>query len=269
MEPINSKSVIAHACGSYNGLIYTNSVEAFNVNYARGFKRFEIDFLLTTNKDLISLHNAWGYNFISAEDFKRKTLKSKLKYLGTLIGDIPFTVNKENVFSAYERREQTPITIYELATLCMEYPDVEFILDTKSTNPKKYMEQYDIIRLIFEVLGMDMHQIVPQFYNIDMAVNLLKEFNLPKNIYTLYLQSFNQERILKELDLCDISAVTISTGRIDKHPEFIHRLHEVGKECYTHTATNEDEIKKYLQMKADSVYTFAKVKVYSDNEQKQ
>jgi len=64
----DNKRFIAHAGGIIDGYIYTNSLEAMNANYEKGFRLFELDIHLTSDSELVALHNwdEWktmtGYN---------------------------------------------------------------------------------------------------------------------------------------------------------------------------------------------------------------
>lgn len=256
------KLLIAHGCGLYNGMIYTNSLEAFNENYNNGFRRFEIDLHLTKEGDVISLHNILGYNFIPENDFGKCTIK----YLLTSITDWPITVNnpifipkKEKVTKLYKDNQLTAITVADLAKICQKYPDVEFILDTKYTNYNLYMKQFNVIRKTFEESEMDLHQLTPQFYDIEMANNILREFAFTNNIYTLYMHPFDQKNVLREVQKNEnIKGITISKARLLKNLLFIEKLHELGKECNVHTITNMEEIKEYVDLDIDGVYTSVK-----------
>jgi len=42
--------IIAHAAGAVNGRTYTNSLEAFEYNYAKGHRFFEVDFSWTSDR---------------------------------------------------------------------------------------------------------------------------------------------------------------------------------------------------------------------------
>ena len=48
---------IAHAGGGINQLTYTNSLEALNSNYDKGFRCFEIDFSWTLDEELVAIHD--------------------------------------------------------------------------------------------------------------------------------------------------------------------------------------------------------------------
>ena len=51
---------IAHAGGAVNGETYTNSLEALEANYAKGFRFFEMDFSWTSDNELVAIHNWEG-----------------------------------------------------------------------------------------------------------------------------------------------------------------------------------------------------------------
>ena len=48
---------IAHAAGSFDQNIYTNSLEALNENYKLGIKLFELDLNLTSDNIIVAVHN--------------------------------------------------------------------------------------------------------------------------------------------------------------------------------------------------------------------
>ena len=68
--------MIAHAGGGINGINYSNSIEALNHNYAKGFRYFEMDFSWTSDNKLVCLHD-WKKRFKLV--FKQKTKKPRYK----------------------------------------------------------------------------------------------------------------------------------------------------------------------------------------------
>lgn len=258
------KKLIAHGCGLYNNLIYTNSLEAILENYKKGYRRFEIDLHLTKEGNLISLHNVLGYNFLKQEDYN----KISLKYLLTSISDFPFFVNnrffipeEKTVNKEYCKNQLTPITLGLLLLICLEYPDIEFILDTKYTSYKLYMKQFELIRTAFESVELELNQLTPQFYNIEMSQNVLKEFNFSNSIYTLYMERLNIKQLLKNMENYDnIKGVTISKKRLLKNLVLIKKLHELEKKCNVHTISNNKELDEFMEKKVDGIYTFVKTK---------
>src|SRR5689334_12250244 len=57
---IASQDIVAHACGEYDGITYTNSLNALNANYNRGFRYFEIDFNYTSDGHIVLIHDWTG-----------------------------------------------------------------------------------------------------------------------------------------------------------------------------------------------------------------
>jgi glycerophosphoryl diester phosphodiesterase len=53
---------IAHAGGAIRQQTYTNSLEALNANYAKGFRFFEMDFAWTADGQLVAIHD-WADSF--------------------------------------------------------------------------------------------------------------------------------------------------------------------------------------------------------------
>jgi hypothetical protein len=50
---------VAHAFGSIDGHTYSNSLEAFQRNYGRGFRVFEVDHLVLADGTVLLAHDAW------------------------------------------------------------------------------------------------------------------------------------------------------------------------------------------------------------------
>ena len=48
---------IAHAAGEIRGLAYSNSLEALDSSYGRGYRHMEMDFSWTTDGNLVLLHD--------------------------------------------------------------------------------------------------------------------------------------------------------------------------------------------------------------------
>ncbi len=77
---------IAHAGGMVDGLRYTNSLEALEASYARGFKLFELDIIKTADNKFVAAHDwrSWakthsykGPTPVSLEEFKKHKIKGK------------------------------------------------------------------------------------------------------------------------------------------------------------------------------------------------
>jgi glycerophosphoryl diester phosphodiesterase len=104
---------VAHAFGEIDGVFYTDSRDAFLLNYERGFRTFEVDLVLLQDGSAFCAHDGteWMYGL-----------------------DKPFT---ETAVAELAGRlclgKYTPLTGSGLLDLINEYTDACFLLDTKRT----------------------------------------------------------------------------------------------------------------------------------------
>ena len=79
------QTYIAHAGGSYDGLIYTNSINAIKASLSKNYKYIEIDLMLSSDNFFFGLHSWNDLEKINSLDqlriakLKRKHLLNKLK----------------------------------------------------------------------------------------------------------------------------------------------------------------------------------------------
>ncbi len=102
---------MAHANGAIDGHLYTNSREAFDRNYARGFRVFEVDLVRLADGTALVAHDGLEANYGLNKSFKEATwadLAGK-KYLGR------YTIMRSQ----------------DLVALLRRHPDAHFILDSK------------------------------------------------------------------------------------------------------------------------------------------
>jgi glycerophosphoryl diester phosphodiesterase len=102
---------VAHANGAIDGHLYTNSLEAFEHNYARGFRVFEVDMVRLADGTALAAHDGLEANYGLNKSFREATwadLAGK-KYLGR------YTIMRSQ----------------NLVSLLRQHPDAHFILDSK------------------------------------------------------------------------------------------------------------------------------------------
>lgn len=95
---------IAHAFGGIDGVSYTNSLEAFRENYAKGHRTFEVDFSVTSDGRLVCLHD-WG------------TAQKN----GVTAGG---AASEEEFLAAKFAGKYTTLSLASLLALMKEYPDI-------------------------------------------------------------------------------------------------------------------------------------------------
>ena len=104
---------VAHTFGEIDGVFYTDSRDAFVLNYERGFRTFEVDLVLLQDGSAFCAHDGteWMYGL-----------------------DKPFA---ETTAAELSGRlclgKYTPLTGSDLLDLVNEYTDACFLLDTKRT----------------------------------------------------------------------------------------------------------------------------------------
>jgi glycerophosphoryl diester phosphodiesterase len=102
---------VAHAFGAIDGYLYTNSLEAFQRNYGRGFRVFECDVVRLADGTALLAHDGLEANYGLNKPFSEATWADLAghKYLD----------------------RYTILRVQELARLLRDHPDMYVILDSK------------------------------------------------------------------------------------------------------------------------------------------
>ena len=115
--------MIAHAMGGIDGQSYSNSLEAFEENYAEGYRYFEVDFSYTSDGELVLWHD-WAINRIN-RSVQPGYVPSKAEF------------SSMRIFDRY-----TPLTLEDLFKLMLQYPDIWIVSDTKETSAAVVRRQF-------------------------------------------------------------------------------------------------------------------------------
>lgn len=113
---------IAHAFGGILGDTYTNSYEAFLLNYQLGHRVFEVDFYITDDGKTVAAHDNDYWS-------KNATLPANLHTSG--IDDATKEFTYDNFMSSLWYDKYHPIDLDTLIQILKEYPDVYIVTDTK------------------------------------------------------------------------------------------------------------------------------------------
>jgi glycerophosphoryl diester phosphodiesterase len=105
---------VAHAFGEIDGVFYTNSRDAFLLNYERGFRAFEVDLVLLQDGSAFCAHDGTEWMYGLDKHFTETTAAE-------LAGRLCLG-------------KYTPLTGSDLLDLIDEYTDACFLLDTKRTD---------------------------------------------------------------------------------------------------------------------------------------
>lgn len=234
--------IIAHAMGGVNGHEYTNSQEAFVVNYEQGTRIFEVDLMLTTEGNVVARH-----------EWKDDTSEE----LGQL-WDVP----SDRVGERWSHKEfmetpilgvYTPLDWDRVLDLMQQYPDAYILTDTKEFDTDMIPEQ---IKAIVDATSHRdpalLDRIIPQIYNRPMLEELVKIDTFKNMVYTLYASDDSDADILEFVKETGVD-IAMPMDRANK--KFISSLKESGAMVFVHTINKEQDIRKMDKMGADGFIT--------------
>jgi len=225
-EEIRMQELVAHGGGKIGNITSTNSLEALDYNYNKGFRFFEIDFNWTLDEELVLIHD-W-------EECLERLYKTgpKLCSLGEFTG-------LEMV------NGMTQMKLGDLINWMLRHPDIYIITDIKSDNIKglrKISKEYPAFK----------HSFIPQIYTYE-EYDKAKEMGFEDMILTLYRSNYPDEDVVNFLSTHKVSALTMWHYRANK--DFIDRLKKLGIFIYAHTV-NDPKLKTQLKdMGVDGFYT--------------
>jgi glycerophosphoryl diester phosphodiesterase len=237
--------LIAHALGGINGADLTNSREAFEANYAKGFRVFETDLMFTRDQQHLVARHDWE---------KKQFVKfGQDQYIPNL--------KEWNPLSLQEFLELPINTRYngmdwpQMLELMVDHPDMYYVLDTKFTDEATVRRQYKL--LVEEAQGIDpalLDRIIPQLYNRSMldTVDSIQPFS--SYIYTLYQSKDTNQQVVDFIrNNARIKAVTMPEGRATK--SFLQSLNQIGIKTYVHTINDKRKYEKYRLLGVFGIYT--------------
>lgn len=191
---------IAHAAGKVDGHIYTNSLEAANVNYANGFRLFEFDLTKTSDGHIVASHD-W------------ESWKSKTKFKG----EIPPTLKD---FKSYKLHgKYTPLTIEDIKVWFEKHPDAILVTD-KIKNPKEVLAKFPYKdRLMIEVFDEATLK-----EGLSLGLNVMPTSSL----FIKLINRFEKEYLGK------VKAVAISRNELARFVEKIQYFSNKGLKFYAY-----------------------------------
>ena len=224
LDSTKANLFIVHAGGTFNGYKYTNSLEAINCAYDKGYRLFELDIMETFDNKFVAVHDWKQYKEITnSNGFIENVLKRRIN-----------TPLSEKNFSSrliYERF--TPMTMDMINKWFEERPDAILVTD-KINSPKKFIGEGGFLfkdRLIMELFTWE-------------AV----EEALAENISAMPSSrlALDTENVEEKIDSLNIKYIAIARGHVQEKAEMLKRLKESGVKTYVfyinmNSAENEEE----------------------------
>jgi glycerophosphoryl diester phosphodiesterase len=187
MMTISAKTkplMIAHAGGGFDGVAYTNSIDALHGSYQGGFRYMEIDFSWTSDGQLVCLHD-WDKTFKKVFGYKTKQPLALAEF-------------KQQV---EEHPDFRPCTLTSLAVWLSNKPEVKIITDIKYDNLKG-------IRLILEQHPELKNHLIPQFYQPE-EYQVLRDLGFKDLIWILYQYKGSKKSVVELSQNMELLAVSM------------------------------------------------------------
>lgn len=235
--------MIAHAMGGIGGVDYTNSYEAFIVNYEKGHRVFEVDLILTEDGYLAARHDWHPYMAtLLQQDIPADRLGASLTL--TEFKSLP-------ILHKYQ-----PLSFEDIVDLARRYPDVYFVTDTKETDLAQIRKQFVMIKETAEAADASvLTRIVPEIYTQQMYEAVMDIYPFPGKLYSLYLSSEPQEETLAFVKEKGIRTVAMPMERAMAMPGLVTKLLDAGVRTYVHTVNTAEEMQTVTKLGVYGVYT--------------
>ena len=126
----------AHAGGEIDGFIYTNSIDALDLSYSKGFRQFELDIVQTSDSVYVASHD-WGH----------------WAFQTGFLGSLPPSLAEYNSYLIYGKYR--PVDMHAINSWFATHPDAILVSD-KVNEPTRFANQFvDKSRLMMELFTLD------------------------------------------------------------------------------------------------------------------
>ena len=165
-------SIVGHSFGAVsdegNFYSYTGAREAFEENYKKGYRTFEVD-LEITGDDKVVLRHDWDQAI--QEGISSANIPSQDEFLAVPI-----------------MGKYTPLSFQDLCMIMQEYPDIWIVTDSKYSDGENVKKQFNIMVSTAKECGAAevLDRLVIQIYNEDMYEALQEVYPFKSFIFTLY-----------------------------------------------------------------------------------
>lgn len=223
---IKLEELIAHAGGSIKGIMYTNSLEALNNSYCKGFRFLEVDIEWTSDSHLVLIHD-WD------------------ETVSRLFGVKPgiYTLSEFKNFKIIQGLTQ--MTFDDLANWLREHPNAFVIIDIKRdviTALKQIGQKYPEFK----------SRIIPENFRF-REYNEVRKLGFNAIIFSLYVENYSDESVLRFLKNRDVIAVAMPIGRARARLPL--KLNSMGIFVYAHTVNDIETKKEIYSNGVNGIYT--------------
>jgi len=226
-----SESLIAHAMGAVGGCSYSNSLEAFEHNYRRGYRVFEVDLELTSDGVAVLRHN-WS-DFCDTPEFSVESPPTLERY------------KKSKIYKLF-----TPLSIDDLIDLMARYEDAYIVVDKLYSNTRSYVSQ---IVAKAEARGV-IDRFVIQVFDIENYKLIDGIHHFKHYLFTLYRHG--QVRLNEIADFCverGIPAIAFPKEWASNNASSIFKKR--GLKVFAHTVNAPSEAAALMKLGVDGFFS--------------
>lgn len=225
----NQVKRVAHAGGSIDGLLYTNSIESLELN-KQYFDYFEIDLSLTSDGQVVCLHG-WNENIHSS-------------LFGRILRE---PLPMEDFQRANQMGLYTACDLDSLEEWVDRNPQKRIITDVKVSGGGNL----DILRMLAKKPALR-DKAIPQVYSFE-EVDSIGALGFDEIILTTYrMKNLDQDNFLDQVASKQLFAVTVTKSQAGN---LSSRLSDLGVPVYVHTVNNLDWFAELRKMGVSNVYT--------------
>lgn len=223
---------VAHALGSIDGQIYTNSKEAFERNYAAGFRLFEVDLVQLKDGTVLAAHDRFEERYGLQRSFAETT---KNELAGRLYLDT-----------------YTPMMGRELLSQLNDKKNAYLIADTKNGRHFEIVER--LVKIAKAEFPCVLDRLIPHIAGRESELARLKQIHPFKNyMLALYRSDKTDDEVLAFMKEHRLNAVMMWWDA-RYTPQFKDRLADIGVVTYVHSIKDPTTIATFRRQGV-GVYT--------------
>ena len=245
----NPYGFVAHAFGAIDGHLYSNSLEAFQRSYARGFRVFECDLVRLADGTALLAHDGLEANYGLHKPFTVATWADLAghKYLG----------------------RYTILRAQELARLLRDHPDMYVILDSKYArlaiyrSVLRYAPERSLRERIFPHVAeraelSELRTVYPLQNYVLALYHTQAQNRYDDPIVGDFVNRYRAPAVMMWWRDRDPSLSLAANGRESRRyrPSFAGALKGLGANVYVHSLGDPNQIQRFWD---------ARIGVYSDN----
>ena len=220
---------IIHAGGSIDNCVGSNSLEALNVSYAKGYRFIEMDFRFSSDGKAVCLHD-WS------------------KYYSSQLGNTPITTAEFANVRIYNR--YTSVTLDSLAAWLGEHPDVYIITDCKDDN-------LTLLTKIAREYADLMPRMIPQIYQYAEyeTVRALGYSNIILTLYCLPTYAEKADGAANAAFAKQHGLLAVTADATLANADFVRAFTDAGVPLFVHTVNDVSEQQRLYDLGVTCIYT--------------